>query len=179
MSDSVQPHRGQPTRLPRPWDFPGKKTGVGCHFLLQCMKVKSESEVAQLCLTLATPWTADYQPPPSMGFSPAHSASVCRVQAHPSSAPRSSHAPPAQNPAGFARQAVSTSSRPTSPRCHPVPNSVRSVASLLPLGGPQHRPRPHTPTFPLLSSWSRPLPSPPRIGSLESSLHVQEPLSSF
>ena len=45
-------HRGQPTRLPRPWDSPGKNTGVGCHFLLQCMKVKSESEVAQSCLTL-------------------------------------------------------------------------------------------------------------------------------
>ena len=52
MSDSVRPHRQQPTRLPRPWDSPAKNTGVGCHFLLQCMKVKSESEVAQLCLTL-------------------------------------------------------------------------------------------------------------------------------
>ena len=52
MSDSVWPHRWQPTRLPHPWDSPGKNTGVGCHFLLQCMKVKSESEVAQLCLTL-------------------------------------------------------------------------------------------------------------------------------
>ena len=52
MSNSVQPHRRQPTRLPLPWDFPGKNTGVGCHFLLQCMKVKSESEVAQLCPTL-------------------------------------------------------------------------------------------------------------------------------
>ena len=50
-------------------DSPGKNTGVGCHFLLQCMKVKSESEVAQLCLTLATPWIAAYQAPPSMGFS--------------------------------------------------------------------------------------------------------------
>ena len=49
------PHRQQPTRLPRPWDSPGKNTGVGCHFLLQCMKVKSESEVAQLCLTLRDP----------------------------------------------------------------------------------------------------------------------------
>ena len=51
MSDSVQPHRRQPTRLPRPWDSPGKNTGVGCHFLLQCRKVKSESEVAQSCPT--------------------------------------------------------------------------------------------------------------------------------
>ena len=55
MSNSVQPHRRQPSRLPHPWDSPGKNTGVGCHFLLQCMKVKSESEVAQLCLTLSDP----------------------------------------------------------------------------------------------------------------------------
>jgi len=55
MSDSVRPHRRQPTRLPRPWDSPGKNTGVGCHFLLQCMKVKSESEVAQSCPTLSDP----------------------------------------------------------------------------------------------------------------------------
>ena len=48
-------HRRQPTRLPRPWDSPGKNTGVGCHFLLRCMKVKSESEVAQSCLTLSLP----------------------------------------------------------------------------------------------------------------------------
>ena len=58
MSDSVRPHRWQPTRLLCPWDSPGKNTGVGCHCLLQCMKVKSESEVAQSCWTLATPWTA-------------------------------------------------------------------------------------------------------------------------
>ena len=51
MSDSVWPHRWQPTRLPRPWDSPGKNTGVGCHFLLQCMKVKNESEVTQSCPT--------------------------------------------------------------------------------------------------------------------------------
>ena len=49
------PHRWQPTRLPRPWDSPGKNTGVGCHFLLQCMKVKSESEVAQSWPTLSNP----------------------------------------------------------------------------------------------------------------------------
>ena len=55
MSDSVRCHRWQPTRLHRPWDSPGKNTGVGCHFLLQCMKVKSESEVAQSCLTLRDP----------------------------------------------------------------------------------------------------------------------------
>ena len=52
MSNSVQPHRWQPTRLCCPWDSPGKNTGVGCHFVLQCMKVKIKSEVAQLCLTL-------------------------------------------------------------------------------------------------------------------------------
>ena len=70
MPDSVRPHRRQPTRLCRPWDSPGKNTGVGCHFLLQCMKVKNESEVTQLCVQLfGTPWTAAYQTPPSMGFS--------------------------------------------------------------------------------------------------------------
>ena len=55
MSDSVRPHRWQTTRLPRPWDSPGKNTGVGCHFLLPCMEVKSVSEVAQSCLTLSDP----------------------------------------------------------------------------------------------------------------------------
>ena len=53
MSDSVRPRRRKPTRLPCPWDSPGKDTGVGCHFLLQCMKVKSEREVVQSCLTLS------------------------------------------------------------------------------------------------------------------------------
>ena len=61
MSDSVRPHSRQPTRLPHPWDSPGKNTGVGCHFLLQCMKVKSEREVAQSCLTLCDPM--DYSLP--------------------------------------------------------------------------------------------------------------------
>ena len=56
-------HRWQPTRLPRPWDSPGKNTGVGCHFLLQCMKVKSESEVARSCPTLSDPM--DCSPPGS------------------------------------------------------------------------------------------------------------------
>ena len=55
MSNSVWPHRRQPTRLPHPWDPPGKNTGVGCHFLLQCMKVKSESEVDQSYPTLSDP----------------------------------------------------------------------------------------------------------------------------
>ena len=58
MSDSVQPHRWQPTRLPHPWDSPGKNTGVGCHFLLQCMKVKSESKSLSHDWLLVTPWTA-------------------------------------------------------------------------------------------------------------------------
>ena len=61
---TVRPHRQQPTGLPRPWGSPGKNTGVGCHFLLQCMKVKNESEVVQLCPTLSDPM--DYSPP---GFS--------------------------------------------------------------------------------------------------------------
>ena len=65
VSDSVQPHRRQPTRLRCPWDSPGRNTGVGCHFLLQCVKVKSLSRVR----LLVTPWTAAFQAPLSMGFS--------------------------------------------------------------------------------------------------------------
>ena len=60
---TLRPHRRQPTRLRRPWDSPGKNTGVGCHFLLQCMKVKSDSEVAQSCPTLSDPM--DCSPPGS------------------------------------------------------------------------------------------------------------------
>ena len=67
VSDSVRPHRRQPTRLPRPWDSPGKNTGVGCHFLLQCRKVKSERELLSRVWCSATP--SAYQAPPSMGFS--------------------------------------------------------------------------------------------------------------
>ena len=59
----MRPHRRQPTRLPRLWDSPGKNSGVGCHFLLQCMKVKCESEVSQSCLTLSDPM--DCSPPGS------------------------------------------------------------------------------------------------------------------
>jgi len=55
VSNSVRPHGLQPTRLLRPWDSPGKNTGVGCHFLLQGMKVESESEVTQSCPTLSNP----------------------------------------------------------------------------------------------------------------------------
>ena len=61
MTDSVQPHGQQPTRLPSPWDSPGKNTGLGYHFLLQCMKVKSESEVTQLCPTLHDPMDCSLQ----------------------------------------------------------------------------------------------------------------------
>ena len=74
MSDSVRPQRWQPTRLRRPWGSPGKNTGVGCHFLLQCMKVKSESEVSQSCPTLSDPM--DCSPP---GFS-IHGICQARVQ---------------------------------------------------------------------------------------------------
>ena len=63
VSNSVRPHRQQLTRLPHPWDSPGKNTGVGCRFLLQCMKAKSQSEVAQSCLTLSDPM--DCSPPGS------------------------------------------------------------------------------------------------------------------
>ena len=56
-------HRWQPTRLPCPWDSPGNNTGVGCHFLLQCVKVKNESEVGQSCLILSDPM--DFSPPGS------------------------------------------------------------------------------------------------------------------
>ena len=67
MSNSVEPHRRQPTRLPHPWDSPGKNTGGGCHFFLQCMKVKVK--LLSRVQLLATPWTAAYQAPLSMGFS--------------------------------------------------------------------------------------------------------------
>ena len=73
MSDSVRPQRQQPTRLPHLWDSLGKNTGVGCHFLLQCMKVKSESEVTQSCPTLSNPM--DCSPPDS----PVHGIFQARV----------------------------------------------------------------------------------------------------
>ena len=69
----MQPHRWQPTRLPCLWDSPGKNTGVGCHFLLQCMKVKSESELAQSCLTLRDPMDC------SLPGSSVHGISQARV----------------------------------------------------------------------------------------------------
>ena len=73
MSNSVQPHRRHPTRLPCPWDSPGKNTGVGCHFLLQRMKVKSESEVTHLCPTLSDPMDG------SLPGSPVHGILQARV----------------------------------------------------------------------------------------------------
>ena len=69
MSNSVRPHRRQPTRLPHPWDSPGKNTGVGCHFLLHCMKVKVKVKSLSCVQLFVTPWTSAYQAPPSMGFS--------------------------------------------------------------------------------------------------------------
>ena len=67
--DSVRPHRRQPTRLPRPWDSRGKNTGVGSHFLLQCVKGKVKVKSLSHVWLLAIPWTAAYQAPPSVGFS--------------------------------------------------------------------------------------------------------------
>ena len=69
MFDSVRPHRWKPPRLLRPWDSPGKNTGAGCHFLLQCMKVKSEIEVVQLCPTPRDPMDCSLPGSSIMGFS--------------------------------------------------------------------------------------------------------------
>ena len=69
VSDSVRPHRRQPTRLSHPWDSPGKNTGVDCHCLLQCMEVKSESDVAQLCPTLSDPMDCSLPGSSIHGFS--------------------------------------------------------------------------------------------------------------
>ena len=76
MSNPVQPHWWQPTRLPHPWDSPGKNTGVGCHFLLQCMKVKSESEVTQSCLTPSNPMDCSLPGSSLHGISPGKSTGV-------------------------------------------------------------------------------------------------------
>ena len=76
VSNSVQPHRRQPTRLPRPWDSSGKNTGVGCHFLLQCMKVKSESEVTQSCPTLRDPMDCSLTGSSVHGIFPSKSTGV-------------------------------------------------------------------------------------------------------
>jgi len=69
MSDSVRPHRWQPTGLPRPWDSPGKNTGVGCHSFSNAWKWKLKVKSLSRVRLLVTSWTAAYQAPPSMGFS--------------------------------------------------------------------------------------------------------------
>ena len=74
--DSVRPQRRQPTRLPCPWDSPGKNTGVGCHFLLQSMKVKSEGEVAQSCPTLRNPMDCSLPSSSIHGIFPGKSTGV-------------------------------------------------------------------------------------------------------
>ena len=109
---TVLPHRQKPTRLPRPWESPGKNIGVGCHFLLQRVKVKSLSRV-QL---LATPWTAAYQAPPSMGFSrqeywsglpfpsPMHESESEVAQSCPTLSDPMDCNPPVSSVMGFSRQ---------------------------------------------------------------------------
>ena len=83
MSDSVQPHRQQPTRFLCPWDSPGNNTGMGCHFLLQCMKVKSESEVAQSCPTLHDPMDCSLPGSSAHGIFPGKSTGVgCHCLLH-------------------------------------------------------------------------------------------------
>ena len=82
MSNSVRPHRRQPTRPPHPWDSPGKNTGVVCHFLLQCMKGKVKVKSLSRVQLLATPWTTAHQALPSMDFpgkSPGVAQSLSRV----------------------------------------------------------------------------------------------------
>ena len=69
MPDSVRPHRWQPTRLPRPWDSPGKNTGVGCHFPSPMHESEKWKWSCSVVSDSATPWTAAYQAPPSIGFS--------------------------------------------------------------------------------------------------------------
>ena len=83
MSDSVRPHRWQTMRLPHPWDSPGKNTGVDCHFLLQCMKVKSESEVTQSCPTLGDPMDCSLPGSSIHGIFPGKSTGVgCHCLLH-------------------------------------------------------------------------------------------------
>ena len=74
------PHRRQPTRLPGSWNSPGKNTGVGCHFLLQCRKVKSESEAAQLCPTLSDPMVCSLPGSSIHGIFQASSGFPCFLQ---------------------------------------------------------------------------------------------------
>ena len=79
MSDSVRPHRRQPTRLLHPWDPPGESTGVACHFLLRCMKGKVKLKSLSCVWLFATPWTAAHQAPPSMGFSRRSTGVDCHI----------------------------------------------------------------------------------------------------
>ena len=83
LSNPQRPHGLQPSRLLHPWDFPGKSTGVGCHCLLQCMKLKWKVKSLSHIQLLATPWTAAYQAPPSMGFS---RQEYPNIHCHPSNA---------------------------------------------------------------------------------------------
>ena len=92
MSNPVRPQRWQPTRLPCPWDSPGKNTGVGCHFLLQCMKVKSESEVAQFCPTLSDPMDCSLPSSSTHGIFQARglewgASAFSRISSYPPSSP--------------------------------------------------------------------------------------------
>ena len=122
MSDFVRPHRQQPTRLPCPWDFPGKNSGVGCHFLLQCMQVKSESEVTLVCskqdlldmwllpVGLASPWLDRKMHPRSKFYSWLHifrasSESESEVvQSCPTLSDPMDYSPPGPLSIGFSRQ---------------------------------------------------------------------------
>ena len=83
MSDSIRPHRQQPTRHPHPWDSPGKNARVDCHFLLQLMKVKSENEVAQSCPTLSNPMDCSLPDSSVHGIFPGKSTGVgCHCLLH-------------------------------------------------------------------------------------------------
>ena len=113
VSDSVRPQRRQPTRLPRPWDSPGKNTGVGCHFLLQCMNVKVK--LLSRVQLLASPWTAAYQDPPSMG---------CARQEYWSGLPLSS--PQVPSAAAAAKSLQSCPTLCDSPPGSPVPGILQA-----------------------------------------------------
>ena len=144
----MRPHRRQPTRLPCPWDSPGKNTGVGCHFLLQCMKVKSESEVTQLCLTLSDPM--DCSPPGSS----IHGIFQARVLEW-GTIPFSGQYP--FSSVQFSHSVMSNSLRP-----HESQHARPPCPSPTPRVHSDYRPlsqRCHTPSYPL-SSPSLPAPNP-------------------
>ena len=79
---TLRPHRRQPTRLPHTWDSPGKNTAVGCHSLLQCMKVKSESEVSQACPNLNDPMDCSLPAPSSWDFPDKSTGAGCDCLLH-------------------------------------------------------------------------------------------------